>query len=73
MCQSTSSPRFAATPGGEAPRVSRMGGKDWSDQKTKVRKAVAAVAERSSSCIALRAAATGHTYDPDTPWQREME
>ncbi|MGH8871398.1 MAG: transcription-repair coupling factor, partial [Acidimicrobiia bacterium] len=59
--------------GGEAPRVSRMGGKDWSEQKTKVRKAVAAVAQQVVELHRQRAAASGHTYDPDTPWQREME
>ena len=59
--------------GGEVPRVSRMGGKDWSDQKTKVRKAVAAVAQQVVELHRIRAAATGHTYEPDTPWQREME
>jgi transcription-repair coupling factor (superfamily II helicase) len=59
--------------GGEQPRVSRMGGKDWSEQKTKVRKAVAAVAQQVVELHRRRAAALGHTYDPDTPWQREME
>jgi transcription-repair coupling factor (superfamily II helicase) len=59
--------------GGEAPRVSRMGGKDWSEQKTKVRKAVAAVAEQVVQLHRQRAAARGHAFDPDTPWQGEME
>jgi transcription-repair coupling factor (superfamily II helicase) len=59
--------------GGETPRVSRMGGKDWSEQRTKVRKAVAAVAEQVVALHRQRAAAVGHAYDPDTPWQREME
>jgi len=59
--------------GGEQPRVSRMGGKDWSEQKTKVRKAAAAVAHQVVELHRRRAAALGHTYDPDTPWQREME
>ncbi len=59
--------------GGEAPRVSRMGGKDWSEQKTKVRKAVAAVAEQVVELHRQRARATGHAYDPETPWKRELE
>jgi transcription-repair coupling factor (superfamily II helicase) len=59
--------------GGEAPRVSRMGGKDWSEQKARVRKAVAAVAQRVVELHRLRAAAVGHAYEPDSPWQREME
>lgn len=59
--------------GGEAPRVSRMGGKDWSDQKARVRKAVAAVAAQVVELHRQRALATGHAYEPDTPWQRELE
>ncbi len=59
--------------GGEAPRVSRMGGKDWSDTKARVRKEVAAVAQEVVRLHRARAAATGHAYPPDTPWQREME
>ncbi|HEY5684852.1 MAG TPA: transcription-repair coupling factor [Acidimicrobiia bacterium] len=59
--------------GGEAPRVSRMGGKDWSETRSKVRKAAAAVAEQVVRLHRLRAQATGHAYPPDSPWQREME
>lgn len=59
--------------GGETPRVSRMGGKDWSDQKARVRKAVAAVAAQVVELHRQRALATGHAYEPDTPWQRELE
>ena len=59
--------------GGEAPRVSRMGGKDWSEQKAKVRKEVAAVAAQVVELHRQRALAIGHAYDLDTPWQREIE
>ncbi|HSJ28460.1 MAG TPA: transcription-repair coupling factor [Acidimicrobiia bacterium] len=59
--------------GGEAPKVSRMGGKDWSDTRSRVRRAVAAVAEAVVRLHRARAAAAGHAYAPDTPWQREME
>ena len=59
--------------GGEVPRVSRMGGKDWSEQKARVRKEVAAVAARVVELHRQRALAEGHAYDPDSPWQRELE
>ena len=59
--------------GGEAPRVSRMGGRDWSEQKARVRQAVAAVAAQVVDLHRRRSQATGHAYDPDTPWQRELE
>ncbi|MEA1903903.1 MAG: transcription-repair coupling factor [Actinomycetota bacterium] len=59
--------------GGEAPRVSRMGGRDWSEQKSRVRKAVAAVAAQVVELHRQRALATGHSYQADTPWQGELE
>ncbi len=59
--------------GGESPRVSRMGGRDWSETKARVRKAVAAVAEQVVALHRARATAKGIAYGPDTPWQREME
>ena len=59
--------------GGEAPRVSRMGGKDWAEQKARVRREVAAVAAQVVELHRQRAMATGHAHDPDSPWQRELE
>ncbi len=59
--------------GGEAPRVSRMGGKDWSEQRSRVKKAVAAVAAEVVELHRRRALASGHAYEEDTPWQREVE
>ena len=59
--------------GGESPRVSRMGGSDWAATRGKVRKAVAAVAEQVIALHKARAAATGHAFGLDTPWQRELE
>jgi transcription-repair coupling factor (superfamily II helicase) len=59
--------------GGEAPKVSRMGGKEWSDTRSRVRRAVAAVAEEVVRLHRARAGAQGHAYPPDVPWQREME
>ena len=59
--------------GGETPRLSRMGGADWATTRTKVRKAVAVVAEEVVDLHRKRALATGHAFPPDTPWQREIE
>jgi transcription-repair coupling factor (superfamily II helicase) len=59
--------------GGETPRLSRMGGGDWAKTRTKVRKAVAVVAEAVVELHRQRAAATGHAFSPDTPWQAEFE
>jgi transcription-repair coupling factor (superfamily II helicase) len=59
--------------GGESPRLSRMGGADWERTRGKVRKAVAAVAEEVVALHRRRARASGMSFGPDTPWQREME
>jgi transcription-repair coupling factor (superfamily II helicase) len=59
--------------GGETPRLSRLGGTDWETTRTKVRKAVAVVAEEVIDLHRRRAAATGHRYSPDSPWQAEFE
>ncbi|MDH5373379.1 MAG: transcription-repair coupling factor, partial [Acidimicrobiia bacterium] len=59
--------------GGETPRLSRMGGSDWSKTKTRIRKAVAAVAGQVVALHRARAAASGHAFSPDTPWQGGME
>jgi transcription-repair coupling factor (superfamily II helicase) len=59
--------------GGEAPRVSRMGGRDWSEQKSRVRQAVAAVAAEVVELHRKRALAEGHAFAADTPWQQELD
>ena len=59
--------------GGEAPRISRMGGKDWGETKERVRRAVAAVAEQVVRLHRARARATGYAFPTDNPWQRELE
>ena len=59
--------------GGESPRLSRMGGTDWSQTRSKVRQEVAVVADQVVELHRRRAAATGHAFGPDTPWQGEFE
>ena len=59
--------------GGEAPRISRMGGKDWGETKERVRKAVAAVAEQVVRLHRARARARGFAFPDDGPWQSEVE
>jgi len=59
--------------GGESPRLSRMGGTDWSQTRDKVRREVAVVADQVVALHRKRAAATGHAFSPDTPWQSEFE
>ncbi|MGZ0710373.1 transcription-repair coupling factor (plasmid) [Coraliomargarita sp. W4R53] len=59
--------------GGEAPVLSKMGGSDWSQAKSKARKAVRDIAVELVKLYSARMAAKGHAFGPDTPWQRELE
>jgi transcription-repair coupling factor (superfamily II helicase) len=59
--------------GGEAPSLSKLGGSDWTNTKTKARRAVREIAGELVSLYAKRQAAPGYAYGPDTPWQAEME
>ncbi len=59
--------------GGESPKLSKMGGTDWSQVRSRVRKEVAVVADQVVALHRLRAEAEGHPFSPDTPWQGEFE
>ncbi|MGI9164087.1 MAG: transcription-repair coupling factor [Mycobacterium sp.] len=59
--------------GGESPSLSRLGGSDWANTKTKARKAVREIAGELVTLYAKRQAAPGHMFAPDSPWQAEME
>lgn len=59
--------------GGESPTLSRLGGSDWTNTKTKARRAVREIAAELVSLYAKRQASPGHAFNPDTPWQAEME
>jgi transcription-repair coupling factor (superfamily II helicase) len=59
--------------GGQAPALSRLGGSDWANTKTKARRAVREIAGELVSLYAKRLASAGHAFGPDTPWQAEME
>ena len=59
--------------GGEAPKLSRMGGSDWRASKAKVRSAVSEVAQELVVLYQSRLTTPGHAFGPDTPWQSELE
>ncbi|WP_407685086.1 transcription-repair coupling factor [Mycobacterium sp. HUMS_1102779] len=59
--------------GGQAPALSKLGGSDWANTKTKARRAVREIAGELVSLYAKRQASPGHAFAPDTPWQAEME
>ncbi|HSH58403.1 MAG TPA: transcription-repair coupling factor, partial [Acidimicrobiales bacterium] len=51
----------------------RMGGADWQRAKAQARSATREIARELVVLYQRRAAAVGHAFAPDTPWQREME
>ncbi|MDN5721215.1 CarD family transcriptional regulator, partial [Corynebacterium sp.] len=59
--------------GGEKPSLSKMGGSDWKNTKKKARGAVREIAGELVQLYAARQAAPGYAFDPDSPWQRQME
>ncbi len=59
--------------GGQAPALSRLGGSDWANTKTKARRAVREIAGELVALYAKRQASPGHAFAPNTPWQAEME
>lgn len=59
--------------GGESPSLSKMGGSDWAKTKSRARKAVKEIAGELIRLYSARQATSGHTFGPDTPWQRELE
>ncbi|MGH3359586.1 MAG: transcription-repair coupling factor, partial [Nocardioidaceae bacterium] len=59
--------------GGENPALDRLGGSDWSKRKSRARRAVRQIAAELIKLYAARQATKGHTFGPDSPWQRELE
>lgn len=55
------------------PHLSRMGGNDWNNTKTKVKKEVEKIAYDLLRLYAKRKLQEGIQFEPDTPWQLEME
>ncbi len=59
--------------GGEQPTLDRLGGSDWSNRKSKARRAVRQIAGELIKLYAARQSTKGHAFGPDTPWQAELE
>ena len=55
------------------PKLSRMGGSDWENTKTRVKKEVEAIAYDLLRLYARRKMQTGIEFAPDSPLQLEME
>lgn len=59
--------------GGDAPRLSKMGGVEFSRAKAGVREEVTKIAQELVVLYQRRLAAPGHSFSLDSSWQQEME
>ena len=58
---------------GQKPHLDRLGGQGWERTKKRVRKAMEEMAKDLLELYAARAAARGHAFSVDMPWQKEFE
>ncbi|MGH9566621.1 MAG: DEAD/DEAH box helicase, partial [Candidatus Angelobacter sp.] len=58
---------------GVKPPLSRLGGTAWARTKARVKKAMKDMADELLKLYASRKAAQGHSFPPDTEWQKEFE
>ena len=58
---------------GQSPRLSRMGGADWSRTRSRAKKVITELAAELLRLYAQRKLAPGHAFAPDSPWQLEFE
>jgi transcription-repair coupling factor (superfamily II helicase) len=60
-------------PGGVPPRLHRLGGKRWAQQRDKTRAAIQEMTAELLDLYARRKVAVRPPHVPDTPWQRQLE
>jgi len=60
-------------PEGATPRLSRMGGGEWTRLKQRVKKRVKELAQDLLALYAERERTQGYAFSPDTIWQKEFE
>jgi transcription-repair coupling factor (superfamily II helicase) len=65
--------KYAAGDADVSPRLDRLGGSTWARRKSRVKKAVREMAAELLRLAAVRHAAEGYQFSPDSPWQREFE
>lgn len=59
---------------GEAqPKLNRLGTSDWDTIKARTKSAIKDIAKELLQLYASRAMVEGHAFQPDTPWQYELE
>ncbi len=58
---------------GKAPRINKLGGSEWQKTRTKVKQNIEEMAKELIDLYAVRQTTEGHSFSPDTPWQKEFE
>ena len=58
---------------GSVVKINRLGSDEWTNQKRRVQKHVADIADKLVKIYAERMKAKGYAFDADTEWQREFE
>ena len=59
--------------GDEDPSLNRLGSQEWAKAKSRVKRAVADMADELLALYAAREATPGHSFGPDSTWDRELE
>jgi len=59
--------------GDDEPSLNRLGSQEWARAKSRVKRAVADMADELLALYAAREATPGHTFAPDSVWDRELE
>lgn len=65
--------KYASVDTGRKPKLNKLGTKEWTNTKTKVKEAVDVVASDLVELYAIRQSQKGHMFSKDTVWQREFE
>jgi transcription-repair coupling factor (superfamily II helicase) len=58
---------------GHVPKLTRLGSAEWDRLKLRTRKRVKDIARDLIRLYAKRRQSPGHAFQPDTPWQKELE
>ncbi len=65
--------KYRSTESGPAPILNKLGSQQWTRTKARVKKAMEDMADELLKLYAVRKAAQGHAFTPDTQLQREFE
>lgn len=65
--------KYASVDAAKKPKLNKLGTKEWTNTKSKVKEAVDVVAKDLVELYAVRQSKQGYSYSKDTVWQKEFE